>query len=55
MNHYGRNIEIVDVNGELVVRKNNTRSRNNGDIKPPKEELHKLELLVVSDTHYGSI
>lgn len=55
MNHYGRNIEIVDINGELVVRKNVSKTRNNGDIKPPKEELHKKELLIVSDTHYGSI
>ena len=55
LNHYGRSIEIVDVDGELIVRKNVPKSRNNGEIKPPKEELHKKELLIVSDTHYGSI
>ena len=55
MNHYGRNIEILEVDGELIVRKNNVKSRNNSEIKPPKEELHKKELLIVSDTHYGSI
>lgn len=54
LNQYGREIEIIDINGELVVRKNIAK-RKYSDIKPPKEELTKKEFLVVSDTHYGSI
>ena len=50
----GRDIEIVDINNELVVRKTLPK-RKNYKQKPPKEELHKKEFLVVSDTHYGSI
>lgn len=54
LNQYGREIEIIDINGELIVRKNISRKKH-PDIKPPKEELTKKEFLVVSDTHYGSI
>lgn len=54
LQEYGRPIEIVDVNGELVVRKF-FQKRHHYEIKPPKEELHKKELFVASDTHYGSI
>ena len=50
----GREIEIVDINNELVVRKT-LKQRRQYSLKPPKEELHKKEILVVSDTHYGSI
>ena len=50
----GREIDIVDIDGELVVRKRISR-RKYSEIKPPKEELTKQEFLVVSDTHYGSI
>ncbi|NLC47951.1 MAG: hypothetical protein GX758_01140, partial [Tenericutes bacterium] len=52
LQEYGRPIEIVDVNGELVVRKF-FQKRHHYEIKPPKEELHKKELFVASDTHYG--
>jgi biotin operon repressor len=54
LQEYGRPIEIVDVNGELVVRKY-FQKRHHYEIKPPREELHKKELFVASDTHYGSI
>lgn len=50
----GREVSIVEINGQLVVRKNQ-QPRRKYDIKPPKEELHKKVILVTSDTHYGSI
>ena len=50
----GQNIEVIDVNNELVIRKSIQR-RHDYESKPPKEELHKKKILVVSDTHYGSI
>jgi len=54
LKEYGRDIEIVDINNELIVRKTLPK-RKYYKPKPPKEELHKKEFLVVSDTHYGSI
>ena len=54
LQEYGRPIEIVDINGELIVRKF-FQKRKHYEVKPPKEELHKKEFLVASDTHYGSI
>ena len=54
LQQYGREIEVVDVNNELVVRKY-FQKRRHYEIKPPKEELHKKTFGVVSDTHYGSI
>ena len=50
----GREIEIVDINGELIVKKKIAKKKYSA-IKPTKEELTKKEFLVVSDTHYGSI
>jgi len=54
LQQYGREIEIVDINNELVVRKT-FQKRKNYEVKPRKEELAKKEFLVISDTHYGSI
>ena len=54
LQQYGREIEIVDINNELVVRKT-FQKRKNYEVKPAKEELTKKEFLVISDTHYGSI
>ncbi|MBR6690618.1 MAG: hypothetical protein IKL65_04745 [Bacilli bacterium] len=54
LQQYGREIEIIDVNNELVVRKT-FQKRKNYEVKPRKEELTKKEFLVISDTHYGSI
>lgn len=54
LNQRGKNIEIIDIDDELIVKKNFKKSKSIY-IKPPKEELHKKEFLVVSDTHYGSI
>ena len=51
---YGRQIEVVDIDNELVVRKNFQRRRHY-EVKPPKEELTMKQFGVVSDTHYGSI
>ncbi len=50
----GKDINVVNVNGELVVRKESTK-RNKEQIKPRMEELHKKTFGIVSDTHYGSI
>lgn len=50
----GKEIEVKDVNGKLVVRKSITR-RKDKEIKPRMEDLYCKEVLVVSDTHYGSI
>ncbi len=50
----GREIEIVDIDNELIVQKT-FQKRRQYDKKPSMEELHKKEILVVSDTHYGSI
>lgn len=50
----GREIEIVDIDNELVVRKT-IQKRRQYDMKPHMQDLHKKEILVVSDTHYGSI
>ena len=50
----GREIDIVDKNGELVVCKRYVRKKEY-KMKPPMEELNKKELGIVSDTHYGSI
>ena len=54
LQQYGRNIDIVDIDGELVVRKY-FQKRKHYEVKPPKEELHMKQFGVVSDTHYGSI
>ncbi len=54
LQQYGREIEVVDVNNELVVRKY-FQKRRHYEVKPPKEELTKKTFGVVSDTHYGSI
>lgn len=54
LQQYGRPIDIVDINGELVVQKK-FQKRRHYTVKPPKEELTKREFGVVSDTHYGSI
>lgn len=54
LQQYGREIEIVDINNELIVRKT-FQKRKNYEVKPRKEELTKKEFLVISDTHYGSI
>ncbi len=54
LQQYGRPIDIVDMNGELVVQKK-FQKRRHYEVKPPKEELTKREFGVVSDTHYGSI
>lgn len=54
LQQYGRSIEVVDMDGELVVRKY-FQKRKHYEIKPPKEELHMKQFGVVSDTHYGSI
>lgn len=54
LNEYGRCVEVVDINGELVVKKI-FQKRRDISYKPPREELYKKEILVVSDTHYGSI
>lgn len=54
LQQYGREIEIVDIDNELVVRKT-FQKRKNYEVKPRKEELTKKEFLVISDTHYGSI
>ena len=54
LQQYGRPIDVVDMNGELVVQKKFQKRRHH-DVKPPKEELTKREFGVVSDTHYGSI
>jgi len=54
LQQYGRPIDIVDINGELVVQKKFQKRRHH-EVKPPKEELTKREFGVVSDTHYGSI
>ena len=54
LQQYGRPIDIVDINGDLVVQKK-FQKRRHYDVKPPKEELTKKEFGVVSDTHYGSI
>ena len=50
----GREIEVVSIDDELVVRKRISKKRSL-ELKLPKEELTKKEFLVVSDTHYGSI
>lgn len=50
----GKDITITEEDGTLVVRKNIKKVKKT-ELKPPKEELHKKEFLVVSDTHYGSI
>ncbi len=54
LQQYGRNIDIVDIDGELVVRKY-FQKRKHYEVKPPREELHMKQFGVVSDTHYGSI
>lgn len=54
LKHLGREIEIVEVNNELVVRKI-IQKVSEYDMKPRIEELNRKEILVVSDTHYGSI
>ena len=50
----GREISIQEENGELIVNKY-FQKRTNKKIKPYKEELHKEEIFVASDTHFGSI
>ena len=54
LNSYGRELTICEEGGVTLVRKH-IQIHKDPVIKPPKEELHKKELLVVSDTHYGSI
>ena len=54
LQQYGRPINVIDINGEIVVQKR-FQKRRHYDIKPPKEELTKKTFGVVSDTHYGSI
>lgn len=54
LQQFGREVEIVEIDNELVVRKNIQRRRQY-EVKPPKEELTMREFGVVSDTHYGSI
>ena len=54
LQEYGRNVEIVDIDNTLVVRKY-TQRRHHVEEKPNKEELTKKSFGVVSDTHYGSI
>lgn len=54
LQQYGRPINIMDINGELVVQKK-FQKRRHYDVKPPKEELTKRTFGVVSDTHYGSL
>ena len=54
LKQYGRPIDIVEENGTLVIKKI-FQKKHDSVIKPPKEELHKKEIFVVSDTHYGSI
>lgn len=54
LQEYGREVEIADINNELVVRKF-FQKRKHSETKPPKEELTKKEILVISDTHIGSI
>lgn len=54
LQHYGREIEVVDINNELVVRKTFQKRKHNV-VKPPKEELYCDTFGFVSDTHYGSI
>ena len=54
LQQYGRPIDIVDINGELVVQKR-FQKRRHYDVKPLKEELTMRQFGVVSDTHYGSI
>ena len=54
LQQYGREIEVIEINNELVVRKN-IQKRKQYEVKPPKEELTMREFGVVSDTHYGSI
>ena len=54
LQHYGRPINIADINGEIVVQKR-FQKRKHYDVKPPKEELTMKQFGVVSDTHYGSI
>lgn len=50
----GKDIEVVEINNELVVRKNSVGNSKKTE-KPRMEELHKKTFGVVSDTHYGSI
>ena len=54
LKQYGRPIDIVDINGELIVQKQ-FQERRHSILKPPKEELTQRSFGVVSDTHYGSI
>ena len=54
LQQYGRPINVVDINGELVVQKT-FQKRRHSEVKLPKEELTKQTFGVVSDTHYGSI
>lgn len=54
LKQYGRPVEIKNENGILIVEKGYQKKVDN-QVKLPKEQLHKKELLVVSDTHYGSI
>ena len=51
----GLEIEIVDMDGGLIVRKKMSKPVGDKDVKPPMEELHKKTFGVISDTHYGSI
>lgn len=51
---YGRDVEIVNENNVLIVRKYATKRKSN-EVKPYKEELTMKTFGVVSDTHYGSI
>lgn len=54
LQHIGKPISISNIDGERIVQKSIIR-RNNDEVKPPMEELHKKTFGFVSDTHYGSI
>lgn len=54
LQEYGRTVDIVDINNELIVKKC-FQKRKHSEVKPPKEELNKKEFLMISDTHIGSI
>ena len=50
----GKDIELKEIDGKLIVRKTITKKKDK-EIKPRMEDLYCKEVLVVSDTHYGSI
>lgn len=52
--HYGFPVRLDEYNNESVIIKT-FKKKSNAIIKLPKEELNYEEILVVSDSHYGSI